>query len=77
MHKVELAWKQLYVHLSAYRNGCGSTAGKTGLGQKKKYFSDTSPFMGMLNPIALLQFSPQERHLHHFVVKSRNMVHEV
>lgn len=38
VHKVEQTWKQLYVHLSAQRNGCGSTAGKTGLGQKN-FFS--------------------------------------
>lgn len=46
MHKVEQTWKQLYVHLSAQRNGCGSTAGNTGL-EQKNYFSDKSSFTGM------------------------------
>lgn len=59
MHEVEQTWKQLYVHLSTQRNGCGSTAGKAGLGQKN-YFGDKSSFTGPLDSQCIIAVVLQE-----------------
>lgn len=57
MHKVQKTWKQLYVHLSTQRNGCGSTADKTGLGQKN-YFDDKNSFTGPLDSQCIIAVVP-------------------